>query len=140
VFPEHASERAATRWSEVTAQTQQPATRRGTPSVTIRAPKQEAVVSNIATVEGDVSDPNVPVAVLIHPFESASWWVQPTPTVDARGQWVAECYFGTPGLGIAQKYAIVAITTRRPLPPGEPLPALPRDIVSKSAIVTVIRK
>ena len=62
-------------------------------------------------VQGQVSEPNARVYVLVHPTAWADIWVQDTPLVDSSGDWRVNGYFGTPGEGIAQDFEILAIAT-----------------------------
>ncbi len=64
-------------------------------------------------VKGTVSDPNARVYVVVRPLRPQDYWIQEQPTVDAKGNWQANAYFGEPppGPGAGEDYEIIALAT-----------------------------
>jgi len=110
--------------------------------IQIESPQQNAEVTLTEIVKGKVSDPKMPIYVLVHPMSTNLWWVQNLPAPPNQdGSWQTLCYFGTENEGIGEYFEVVAIATGRTsrrLRAGQTLEELPKD-VTRSDIVTVRR-
>jgi hypothetical protein len=107
--------------------------------INIESPRQNEQVGLDGLIKGKVSDPKIPVYVLVHPFSTNQWWIQRNaspPRPD--GSWQTTAYFGTETLGIGEEFEVVAIATDRRFFEGQQLPSFPSD-VARSDIVTVRR-
>jgi hypothetical protein len=63
----------------------------------INNPCDGARVAQRSFVGGTVADASAQVWVVIHPMETADYWVQPAVTIRDAGRWKVLCYFGEPG-------------------------------------------
>jgi len=80
--------------------------------LTIDEPKDASEIEEYRyLVKGTVSDVNSKVYVVVRPFETLDYWVQEPPTVDAYGNWQVYAYFGEKGIGIGDKYEVIALAT-----------------------------
>jgi hypothetical protein len=66
-------------------------------SVRILEPSNNSTVSSRQFIRGTVSDPSSSVWVVVHPFGTSSYWVQPKVDVQKNGNWSTGVYLGRPG-------------------------------------------
>ena len=71
--------------------------------VLINSPCDGARVAQRSFVGGTIADANAQVWVVIHPMETADYWVQPAVTIRNGGSWKVLCYFGEPGNQLSGK-------------------------------------
>src|SRR5882724_4837012 len=77
--------------------------------ILITCPCPDTTVSALQSVEGTVSGPGVKeVWVVIHPMETADYWIQQRATV-ADGKWEVICHFGEPEQHQGNPYEFLAI-------------------------------
>ena len=108
--------------------------------IVITAPCDRAKVAPRHFVEGLVSESNAEVWVIIHPMETADYWVQPNITVREGGKWKVLCYFGEPGKHSGKPYEVMAFgNPNEKLREGQLLSNWPRA-QSKSQVVEVVRE
>jgi hypothetical protein len=62
-------------------------------SVRILQPSKGALVAGKTLIEGTTTDPSAEIWVVVHPLDTASYWVQPRAEVRGR-TWRTEGYFG----------------------------------------------
>jgi len=109
--------------------------------IVISAPCNDRKVAPRHFVEGVVSDSTAQVVVVIHPMETADYWVQPNVTVRDKGKWKVLCYFGESGPQHARKpYEVQAfMNPKEKLREGQLLSAWPQA-ESKSQPIEVVRE
>ena len=83
----------------------------------ITSPCPESKVKALHLVKGTVSDPDVKeVWVVIHPMESADYWIQQRATVQDH-KWEVICHFGEPEQHVGKRYEFIAVA----MPEGVPM-------------------
>lgn len=109
------------------------------PELEILTPGQGAEVERDTTIQGRVSDPRVPVVVLVRPLTTRFWWVQRIPAPANRdGSWETLASFGESKRGVGEEFQIIALVTEERLVEGDMLDTLPRHS-ARSDIVKVRR-
>lgn len=107
--------------------------------IQIESPKQNGEVAMRDMVRGKISDPKVPVYVLVHPLKGNQWWVQPLPSpANQDGSWRTSCFFGAEIQGIGEEFEVLALATTEKLKEGQIFKELPK-CGARSDIVTVKR-
>ena len=107
----------------------------------ITAPLDKAKVSERPYVEGNVSDANVKVWVIVHPMDVSDYWVQPSVTVKENGSWKVKIYIGRPGaMDVGKQFEIMAVANPKDkLKEGDVLSGWP-EAQAKSQVIEVTRK
>jgi hypothetical protein len=110
-------------------------------NIVIKSPSEGASVPKRPIVEGVVKDKNAQVWVIIHPMETADYWVQPRFTVRNQGLWKVQVYIGRPGIiDVGKHFEIMAVANpRQMLREGKVLGSWP-EAQSQSEIIEVVRK
>ena len=77
--------------------------------VTIDEPKDGNAVSWRPVVSGSVSMPNARVWLVVHPLQTAQYWVQPRVTVMQDGSWRTQAYIGEEHENVGQRFELMAV-------------------------------
>ncbi len=79
-------------------------------NITIRYPSDGASVPELPIIEGSVSDNTAQVWVIVHPMETADYWVQPKTSVRRTGLWRVQVHIGRPGnIDVGKHFEIAAV-------------------------------
>ncbi len=110
-------------------------------NIQIKSPSQGAHVTGRPIVGGLVGDENVNVWVVVHPMETADYWIQPSVTIRKGGLWRVQVYIGRPGsIDIDKHFELRAVANPlQPLYEGKVLGTWP-DAQARSDVIEVIRR
>jgi hypothetical protein len=109
--------------------------------VKIVRPTEGTTISSQSIVEGQSSNPNTTIWIIVHPLEVSDYWVQPRVSVRSNGQWAANVYVGRSGdLDAGKRFELLAVANpRTALKEGAVLADWP-EAEARSEVVMVVHK